>query len=74
MKAITQELAYLWLKITHKVYQVKYYTHGKNLRIGYIAVKRREAFDTDTIVESLAASLRLKPEMIRIQSINRAHW
>lgn len=74
MKNIKSQLACFWLKLTHKIYQVKYSTYGKNIHIRYVAVRRTEQFDADAIVKALAAELRLKPESIHVQSINRARW
>lgn len=71
---IYKELAYQWLRITHKVYRVKYTTHGKNIRVRYIVIRRNEQFSVEDFRNAVAEDIRLRPDMVHVKEVNRAYW
>lgn len=74
MKKLFKKIKIACFEITHKVYLVKFCTHGKRVQIEFAALWRWERYNYTKIVESVAQARKIKPDVIRIQSIQRAYW
>lgn len=72
MRDIISNIKYWFFIHFHKVYEVRYRTHGKIVQYRYVALGMFEPYNYDMIVETLAMELRIKRSDITIVGIARA--
>ena len=61
----------LVFKIFNKVYRVQFITHGKQVQVRYVSLRRWEQFDENELVSLLAKELKLKTNQLQVKAIER---
>ena len=61
----------LVFKIFNKVYRVQFITHGKQIQVRYVALRRWEQFDENELITILAQDLKIKTNQLQVKAIER---